>query len=89
MLNLFNLKKGVTFSFALALVILFTSLQSSTGSVTGSWSESASRLVINFGTDPLLGKLNDDFLKEEKTIASIKLSDDNPLKNEKLQFAKN
>lgn len=57
--------------------------------VTGTWSESSSRLILNFGTDPLFSKISDDYLKEEKTNVSIKLKDDNPLKDEKVQFVKN
>ena len=57
--------------------------------VSGTWSETSSRLTLNFGTDPLFSKISDDYLKEEKTIASIKLKDDNPLKDEKVQFVKN
>ena len=135
-------KKGIHLVFALILVTLFTTLQSSTCSnndavvinntatpagtwrvnlywdskdetnkfsgynftfatggqvtatngintVTGTWSESSSRLILNFGADVLFSKISHDYLKEEKTIASIKLKDDNPLKDEKLQFVKN
>ena len=57
--------------------------------VSGTWSETSSRLTLNFGTDPLFSKISDDYLKEEKTIGSIKLKDDNPLKDEKVQFVKN
>ena len=57
--------------------------------VTGTWSETSNRLTLNFGTDPLFSKISDNYLKEEKTIASIKLKDDNPLKDEKVQFVKN
>jgi hypothetical protein len=78
MLNPFNGKKGVTLFFAPELVILFANLQSSTASATGSCSENASRSVIHFGTDPLISKLNDDFLKEEKTIVSSNLSGHKP-----------
>lgn len=57
--------------------------------VSGTWSEGSSRMVLNFGSDPLFGKISNDFLKEEKTSSSIKLKDDNPLKDEKVQFIKN
>ena len=60
-----------------------------TSTVTGTWSESSSRLILDFGADPVFSKISDDYLKEEKTIASIKLKDDNPLKDEKVQFIKN
>jgi hypothetical protein len=57
--------------------------------VNGTWTETSSKLVIDFGTHPVLSDLNDDWLKEEKTAASIKLKDDNPARIEKLQFVKN
>jgi len=57
--------------------------------VNGTWSESSSRMTLDFGTDPLFRKISDDYLKEEKTATSIRLKDDNPLKDEKVQFARN
>lgn len=57
--------------------------------VAGTWTESSNKLIIDFGTDPLFSKLSDDWLKEEKTSSSIKLKDDNPTKDEKLQFVLN
>jgi len=57
--------------------------------VNGTWSESSSRMTLEFVTDPLFRKISDDYLKEEKTATSIRLKDDNPLKDEKVQFARN
>jgi uncharacterized cupin superfamily protein len=57
--------------------------------LSGTWSESSTKFTINFGTDPTFSSLNKDWLKEEKTATSIKLKDDNPAKDEKIQFAKN
>ena len=57
--------------------------------VSGTWSESSSRMILNFGADPLFSKISDDYLKEERTGTSIKLKDDNPLKDEKVQFVIN
>jgi hypothetical protein len=60
-----------------------------TTTVTGTWSESSSKLTIDFGSHPVFSKLSDDWLKEEKNSSSIKLKDDNPAKDEKLQFVLN
>ena len=57
--------------------------------VTGAWSESSSKFILDFGADPLFSQINDDYLKEEKTASSIKLKDDNPLRDEKVQFVRN
>jgi hypothetical protein len=57
--------------------------------VNGTWTETGSKLIIDFGTHPVLSDLNDDWLKDEKTASSIKLKDDNPARDEKLQFVKN
>ena len=77
---------GYNFTFSSAGQVTATNGSSN---VTGTWSESSTRLILNFGADPLFSKISDDYLKEEKTIASIKLKDDNPLKDEKVQFVKN
>jgi hypothetical protein len=60
-----------------------------TNTINGSWSESSTRFIVNFGTTPVFSNLNMDWLKEEKTLSSIKLKDDNPLSDEKIQFIKN
>lgn len=57
--------------------------------VNGTWSESSTKFILNFGTDPVFKDLNDDWLKVEKTAVAIKLKEDNPLKNHKLEFVKN
>ncbi len=77
---------GYNFTFSSAGQVTATNGSSN---VTGTWSETSSRLTLNFGSDPLFSKISDDYLKEEKTIASIRLKDDNPLKDERLQFVKN
>jgi hypothetical protein len=56
--------------------------------VTGTWSVTSSKFNINFGSDPLFSELNDDWLIEERTSSSIKLKDDNPAQDDKLQFVK-
>ena len=56
--------------------------------VTGTWSTSSSKLIINFGTTNVFSDLNDDWLIEEKTASSIKLKDDNTAQLDKLQFTK-
>jgi hypothetical protein len=57
--------------------------------VNGTWTETSSKLIIDFGTTPILEKLNDDWLRVEKTNTSIRLKDDNPAKDERLEFVKN
>ncbi len=59
------------------------------GSVTtnGTWSVAGTTFNIMF-TEPVLIKLSDNWLIEEKTAVAIKLKDDNPARNEKLQFIK-
>ncbi len=57
--------------------------------INGTWSETSTKFILNFGTDPVFSDLNDDWQKEEKTVNSIKLKDDNPLQDDKLQFIKN
>lgn len=57
--------------------------------VNGTWSESSNKFAINFGTDPVLSDINDDWQKIEKTATSIKLKDDNPLQDDQLTFIKN
>jgi hypothetical protein len=56
--------------------------------VNGTWSETGSKLIIDFGTHPVLSDMNDDWLKTEKTTGSIKLKDDNPARDERLEFVK-
>ncbi len=58
-------------------------------SVNGTWSETSSKLIINFGTDPVLSEINDDWLITEKTATMIKLKEDNPLQDDQLHFIKN
>jgi hypothetical protein len=77
---------GYNFTFATGGQVTATNGSST---VTGTWSESSSRLTLDFGADPLFSKISDDYLKEEKTAGSIKLKDDNPLKDEKVQFVRN
>lgn len=57
--------------------------------IIGTWSESSNKFTINFGTDPVLSDINDNWQKSEKTATSIKLKDDNPLQDDQLTFVKN
>ncbi|RXK59400.1 hypothetical protein ESA94_14805 [Lacibacter luteus] len=61
----------------------------STSMVTGTWSETATKLTLNFGSDPVLSGLNGDWLKTEKTTTSLKLKDDNAGQDDKVYFVKN
>jgi hypothetical protein len=60
-----------------------------TSVVNGRWSETSTRLSINFGTDPVLSEINGNWLKTEKTASTIKLKDDNPSQDDQLHFIKN
>jgi hypothetical protein len=44
--------------------------------------------IIDFGADPILSELNDDWLKIEKSATFIKLKDDNPAQDDELHFTK-
>ena len=59
-----------------------------TNTVAGTWSQTSSKFILDFGATALFSDLNDDWLIEEKTAAAIKVKDDNPARNEKLQFIK-
>ncbi len=56
--------------------------------VTGTWALKEGRFKLDFGTDLLLKHISDDWVIIEKSNTSIKLKDDNTLKNELLQFVK-
>ncbi len=55
---------------------------------TGTWSETSTKIIINF-TDPVLSELNNDWLVTEKTNTSIKLKEDNPAQDDQLHLLKN
>ncbi|MFY7840761.1 MAG: hypothetical protein ACOVP7_10830 [Lacibacter sp.] len=61
----------------------------STSMVTGTWSETSTKLTLNFGSDPVLSGLNGEWLKTEKTSTSLKLKDDNPSQDDQVYFTKN
>lgn len=54
---------------------------------TGTWSETATKLTLNF-TTPALSELNNDWLIQEKTPNLIRLKDDNPAQDDQLHFSK-
>lgn len=56
--------------------------------ISGTWSETSTKIIINF-TDPVLSELNNDWLIVEKTTSSIKLKEDNPAQDDQLHLAKN
>lgn len=60
----------------------------SSTTLTGTWSQTGTKISINF-TDPALSDLNDDWLKTELTGGSIKLKDDSPSQDDQLHFVKN
>lgn len=55
---------------------------------TGTWSQTSTRININFSTPPM-NVLNGDWLKTELTNSSIKLKDDSPSQDDQLHFVKN
>jgi len=55
---------------------------------TGTWSQTSTKLIINF-SDPVLSELNDDWLITEKATTVIKLKDDNPAQDDQLHLTKN
>lgn len=57
--------------------------------VKGTWSETSTKFIVDFGTDAVLSDLNDDWQIVEKTATSIKLKDDNPLQDDQVTFTKN
>ena len=77
---------GYNFTFSTGGLVTATNGSST---VTGTWIESSSKFTLDFGADPVFSKISDDYLKEEKTASSIKLKDDNPLKDERVQFVRN
>ena len=56
--------------------------------VTGTWSQGSTKFNIDFGTTAVFSDLNDDWLTVETTTSGIKLKDDNPSKDERLEFVK-
>jgi hypothetical protein len=60
----------------------------SSTTLTGTWSQTGTRININFTNAPL-NELNGDWLKTEFTGTSIKLKDDNPSQDDQLYFVKN
>jgi hypothetical protein len=57
-------------------------------SYTGTWSQTSTKLIIDFGADPLLSDLSNDWLIDSQSSSIIKLKDDNPARPEQLQFTK-
>lgn len=55
---------------------------------TGTWSQTTTRITINF-TDPILSELNDDWLITETSTTGVKLKDDSPSQDDQLHLAKN
>ena len=74
---------GYTFTFSPGGQVMATN---GANTVSGTWSESSTRFIIDFGVIPGFDKLSHDWLKEERTTTSIKVKDDNPARIDKLQF---
>ena len=56
--------------------------------ITGTWTETSTKFILNFGSDPLFSELNDDWQIQERTATSIKLKDDNPARDDQLHLIK-
>ena len=56
---------------------------------TGTWSETSTTFTIDFGNDPVLSELNDEWVKIEESNTLLKLKDDNPAQDDELHFVKN
>jgi hypothetical protein len=61
---------------------------SNTNMATGTWSQTSTRININFSGSPM-NDLNGDWLKTELNSNSIKLKDDGASQDDKLYFVKN
>lgn len=55
---------------------------------TGTWSQTSTKLILDFSADAVFSDLNDDWQIVEKTTTSIKLKDDNPDQDDRLEFVK-
>ncbi|MEJ8842277.1 hypothetical protein WG954_07770 [Lacibacter sp. H375] len=60
----------------------------SSTTITGTWSQTGTRININF-SNPAMSDLNGDWLKTEFTNSGIKLKDDSPSQDDQLYFVKN
>ena len=76
---------GYTFSFAANGVVTATN---GTNTVTGTWSQTGTKFIVSFGATPVFDDLNDDWLIVEKTSTSIKLKEDNPAQDDRLEFTR-
>ncbi len=56
--------------------------------VTGTWQETSNKFILDFGNDPVLEEINDDWAKVEHTTNFIHLEDDNPAQDDQLHFQK-
>jgi hypothetical protein len=56
--------------------------------VNGTWSQTSSKFILSFGSDPVLSAINSNWLIVEKTTSVIKLKDDNPAQDDQLTFSK-
>ena len=61
---------------------------SNTNMFLGTWSQTGTRININFPGAPM-NDLNEDWLKTELNSNSIKLKDDSPSQDDQLYFVKN
>ncbi len=56
------------------------------GTVTGTWQETSNKFNLNFGSNPVLQELNNDWLKIDRTSSFLHLEEDNPAQDDELHF---
>ncbi len=78
--NKFN---GYSFTFASGGVV---TASNGSNTATGTWSQTSNKFIINFTGPVPFDDLTDDWLIVEKNATSIKLKDDNPSQDDRLEF---
>ncbi|MFN8266325.1 MAG: hypothetical protein U0T11_09680 [Chitinophagaceae bacterium] len=56
--------------------------------ITGTWSETGTKLTIDFGSDPVLSAISKKWLKTETTSTVVKMKDDNTSQDDQLHLTK-
>lgn len=76
---------GYSFSFQAGGVV---SASNGATTVTGTWSQTSTKFILAFPAGTVFEDLSDDWLIVEKTATSIKLKDDNPAQDDRLEFTR-
>ena len=80
-----NKFSGYIFNFATGGVVTATNGSST---ATGTWSQTSTKFIINFTGPVPFDDLSDDWLIVEKNATSIKLKEDNPAQDDRLEFTR-